>query len=280
MLSLTFGLCAALAWGIHDICVRYVSQQGGIMPSLTTVLVAGSFVLVPVVFLTGGWQAMTPLSFGYAALSGLCYVFGCIGLYKSFAIGPVRLVAPIMGAYPILSIAWSAAQGQVVPADQWLAVGAIIAGVALVSILSDQEDSNGSQMTAIAWAIVGSVGFALTFAIGQLAAQAGAEMPVIFVTRVVTATLAAVILVSSSGPKRPPRSAWPLLAMMGLLDAFALGIVIASAGLERPEFAAVAASTFGMITIILAWGFLKERMTLPQWSGVALTFGGIGYLAL
>jgi len=46
------------------------------------------------------------------------------------------------------------------------------------------------------------------------------------------------------------------------------------------EFAAVAASTFGMITIILAWLFLKERMTPGQWFGVAICFFGIGYLAL
>ncbi len=111
MLSLTLGLCAAIAWGIHDICVRYVSQQGGIMPALTTVLVVGAIVLIPFTVMIGGWQDMTARAFGFSALSGLCYVFGCIGLYKAFGHGPVRLVAPIMGAYPILSIGWSALQG-------------------------------------------------------------------------------------------------------------------------------------------------------------------------
>ena len=82
MLSLTLGLCAALAWGIHDICVRYVSQRGGILPALTTVLVVGSVLLAPVTLMWGGWQDMTPRAFGYSALSGFCYVFGCIGLYN------------------------------------------------------------------------------------------------------------------------------------------------------------------------------------------------------
>jgi drug/metabolite transporter (DMT)-like permease len=67
---------------------------------------------------------------------------------------------------------------------------------------------------------------------------------------------------------------------MSLLDALALGIVIAAGNLHRPEFAAVAASTFGIITIILAWLFLKERMTGGQWFGVAVCFLGIGYLVL
>jgi drug/metabolite transporter (DMT)-like permease len=280
MLSLTLGLCAALAWGIHDICVRYVSQRGGILPALATVLVIGTIVLVPVALIAGGWQDMTPRAYGFSALSGMCYIFGCIGLYKSFSIGPVRLVAPIMGAYPVLSIAWSALQGQVVPIDQWLAVGAVVAGVAIVSTLTDQQDRAGTQREAISWAILGAVGFATTFAIGHLATQAGAELPVILTTRVVTAAGVALILLWHSGNTVPDRASWPMLGLMAVLDAFALGIVIASGSLDRPEFAAVAASTFGMVTIILAWGFLKENMTLPQWGGVVLTFSAIAYLAV
>ncbi|MEP5731810.1 MAG: DMT family transporter [Sulfitobacter sp.] len=279
MLSLIIGLCAALAWGIHDICVRYVAQTGQILPALSTVLVTGCVFMAPVVYFVGGWQDMTAPAYGYSALSGVFYLFGCIGLYKSFGIGPVRLVAPIMGAYPILSVGWAAVLGQVISADQWMAVGAVIAGVAVVSTLSEQEDSSGSQLQAIGWAVMGAVGFACTFAVGQIATQKGAEMPVVLITRAVTATGALVLLSVSKGDKKPGRAAWPFLAVMGVLDAAALSAVIASGGLERPEFAAVAASTFGMITIILAWGFLKEKMTPPQWVGVALTFAGIGYLA-
>lgn len=280
MLSLTLGLCAALAWGVHDICVRFVSQRGGILPALTSVLVIGSIVLIPVTFLAGGWEDMTRRAYGYSVLSGLCYVFGCIGLYKAFAIGPVRLVAPIMGAYPIVSIGWAAMRGQAVPLDQWLAVAAVVAGVAAVSVLSDAQDSSGSRVQAMGWATLGAVGFALTFAIGHVATQAGAELPVVLTTRVVTAASVATLMFLTRRVSLPERSAWPLLGLMAVLDAFALGLVIASGGLDRPEFAAVAASTFGMVTIILAWGLLRERMTLAQWGGVLVTFGGIGYLAL
>lgn len=280
MLSLILGLCAALAWGVHDICVRYVSQRGGILPALATVLVIGTFVLVPVTLMFGGWQDMTGAAYGFSALSGLCYVFGCIGLYQAFAIGPVRLVAPIMGSYPILSIGWSAVQGQPASVDQWLAVGAVVAGVAIVSTLSNEQSSTGSRANAIGWAIMGAVGFAGTFAVGHIATQAGAELPVVLTTRVVTAAVVVSILLMSKGATWPERAAWPLLGLMAVFDAFALGIVIASGGLDRPEFAAVAASTFGMVTIILAWGFLKERMTSAQWGGVILSFAGIGYLAL
>ncbi len=67
---------------------------------------------------------------------------------------------------------------------------------------------------------------------------------------------------------------------MGLLDAFALAIVVAVGGMARPEFSAVAASTFGMLTTVLAWWLLKEPMTPAQWIGIAITFAGIGYLII
>jgi drug/metabolite transporter (DMT)-like permease len=280
MLSLTLGMIAALAWGVHDICVRYVSQRGGVLPALATVMVGGSVFLLPITGVFGNWAGMTIASYGYSILSGVFYLIGAVGLYNAFSIGPVRLVAPIMGAYPILSIGWAAMMGQSVPWDQWIAVGAVIFGVAVVSFLSDSEESGGSQKAAIGWALLGAGGFALAFAVGHIATQAGSELPVVLVTRLAAALGAVVLLLASKGAKLPERSAWPLLVLMGLLDAIALGIVIASGNLYRPEFAAVAASTFGMITIILAWLFLKERMTTPQWIGVAISFAGIGYLAI
>lgn len=280
MLSLSLGLIAALAWGIHDICVRSVSQRGGILPALATVLVGGSIVLLPIAGGFGDWGEMSARSYGLSILSGAIYLIGCIGLYKAFGIGPVRLVAPIMGAYPIISIGWAAMIGQAVPIDQWLAVGAVIVGVAVVSMLSDQSESNGSQKAAVGWALIGATGFALAFSVGHIATQQGSELPVVLITRLAAAAGVLILLFGSKGTKLPERNAWPLLILMGLLDATALGIVIASGGLERPEFAAVAASTFGIITIILAWGFLKERMSFGQWIGVAISFAGIGYLAL
>jgi drug/metabolite transporter (DMT)-like permease len=50
--------------------------------------------------------------------------------------------------------------------------------------------------------------------------------------------------------------------------------------LPHAEFAAVTSSIFGVVTILLAWAFLKERLGALQWGSVAVVFAGIGYLAL
>lgn len=81
-------------------------------------------------------------------------------------------------------------------------------------------------------------------------------------------------------PAFPGRNGpWMLLVTMGCLDALALGLVLTAGGLPHPEFASVTASIFGMVTILLAWVFLKERVAPLQWGGVLMVFSGIGYLA-
>ena len=50
-------------------------------------------------------------------------------------------------------------------------------------------------------------------------------------------------------------------------------------GFAHAEYAAVAASLFGVVTILLAWRFLGERLGRVQGAGLALVFAGIATLA-
>lgn len=279
MLTLGFGLIAALAWGIHDICVRFVGARVGILPALATVLIAGSTLVAPISFVAGDWFTMGWPSIQASVASGLAYTIGCIGLYNAFSIGPVRLVAPIMGAYPVLSIGWSAINGTPVSALQWLALGMVIGGVALVAILSNDEETQHRRRAAIAYSLMGGVGFATAFAFGQHATLSGSELPVILIARLTASVCVLAIALATRASFGGIRPFILILLTMGALDALALGIVIAAGQLPNPEYAAVSASIFGLITVILARLFLREHMSPGQWGGVLITFAGIGYLA-
>ena len=87
------------------------------------------------------------------------------------------------------------------------------------------------------------------------------------------------ILIIRRRPVALHRAHLPLIAAMGGLDVLALTCVIAAGGTAHPEYASVASSVFGVITIILCWHFLRERMTGIQWAGVAMVFAAIGWLA-
>lgn len=281
MHSLIFGLTAALAWGIHDVCIRYVSQRMAILPMMAVILGSGLLVMLPFVLILGDWSLLTWHGTSLAIIAGLIYVCAGYGLYQAFAIGPVRLVAPIVAAFPVLSLCWAAIQGQPPTLAQSLAVLAIIGGVIVIAVLSDEtEEAAGGRNAAIFWAVISSTAFAVTFALGQAAEKAGGGLPALTITRGVAIALV-LTLIAIRRPALPGRSGpWKLLITMGCLDALALGLVLTAGSLPHPEFAAVTSSIFGMVTILLAWAFLKERVAPLQWGGVLMVFSGIGYLAL
>ena len=283
MLALGFGLTAALTWAVHDLLARKVSQGAALLPILALVLGAGCVVLVPLALAVGDWGAMTGPAWGFAALSGLAIVVGMGSLYKAFSIAPVRLVAPVVGAYPMLSLGFAMLQGQPVTGFEWLSVLAICAGIAIVALSSGSDSAEGyaaPAATALAWAALSAVGFALTFALGQEAARLGAELPVVLTARVVALVVVVTLLLWHRGGLVAQRSNLPMLAVMGVFDAAALGLVTAAGGLPRAEYASVASSLFGVLTVLLAAWFLNERVRPVQWLGIAAVFSGIAVLGL
>lgn len=279
MTSLLLGLVAALAWGLHDFLVRRVSQTSAVAPLLFISLLAGCIALTPVSALSGDWAQLTGEEAWVAVASGLVYAMACYGIYRAFALGPVRVVAPISGAYPVLSVGWAALAGEEIGLGHWLSVLTIIGGIALVARSGDM----GAQRVtaaAILWASVASAGYGLTFAIGQEAAAAGAEMATSLISRIAALGVLGAMVLLGRGSLFGTRPFLRPLMLMGVLDVTALTMVLAAGGFAHAEYAAVAAAPFGVITILLAWAFLSESMRPVQWSGVAVVFAAIGYLAV
>ncbi|MCT4556429.1 MAG: DMT family transporter [Pelagimonas sp.] len=277
MLSLGLGIVAAFAWGFHDLCVRHVSQNTGIIAPLTGVMAFGTLMVAPFSLTT----AVQPdgASLSLALMAGVLYGLAGYALYRAFSIGPVRLVAPIIGAYPVLSVAWAGIAGQPASLDQWLAVLIIVAGVGFVVGRSDDpKDPQTPRSPAVLWSLAAAMGFAAAFATGQAAAADGAEVALLLPTRIAALiTILGLALALRQSPIPAVKLA-PILLLMGALDALALGVIILAGGAPNPEFASVAASAFGLITVVLAALFLREGMRRDQWSAVVVVFGAIAYL--
>ncbi len=278
MYALILGLGAAVAWGFHDLLVRRISPGTNVLGQILTVLTVGAMVLAPLALIF-------PTDFGglallWAVLAGVSYVCASIGLYRAFGLAPARVVSPTLGAFPLLSLFIAMAQGQSVDLGDWLAVGTVVAGIAVVALLADEDaHAQGTLREALIWAAIGAVGFAATFAFGQAASEGHESLAAGAVTRV-TAMMITVGLILWLRPSMDPvRTNWRLLVVMGLLDTCALALVMLAGGMAHAEYASVAASLFGVVTILLAWGLLGERVRPAQWIGIAMVFGGIAKLA-
>ncbi|MFO1203730.1 MAG: DMT family transporter [Tabrizicola sp.] len=283
MLALGFGLTAALIWAVHDLLARKLSQGAALLPIIATVLIAGCAVLAPVALVYGDWSAMTGPAVAISVVYGLAYALAGGALYKAFSLAPVRLVSPVIGAYPMLSLIVASAQGQPVTPADWLAVAAIVTGIAIVAIAARDDAPEGYAATptvALGWSALSAIGFASTFALGQEATRQGAELPVMLIGRLVALAAILAIAVGRRSSVRPAQGQGWLLALMGTFDAVALGLVTAAGSLPRAEYASVTSSLFGVLTVLLASWVLKERVRLVQWLGIAAVFSGIAILGV
>lgn len=61
----------------------------------------------------------------------------------ALANGPISIVAPIAGSYPALAMLFAVAQGARPSAWQWLAIVAVMVGVAIVSRSGHHYETSG-----------------------------------------------------------------------------------------------------------------------------------------
>ncbi len=250
MIALLMGLAAALAWGLHDLTVRRIAQGAEVMPMVAAEMAVAA---VWTVLLAAGFGAWTGTAGLLPAMgSGVVYCMAIYGLYKAFALAPVRLVTPILASFPLLSLALAVAEGRAVTLGDWLASAAVVVGIGVVAVFYRADGTaTGSKGRAMLWALVGAVGFAGSFAFGQMATRAGDSLTMIAVGRATAALLMAVVVLLGRYPLAPLRPLRLPLIAIGTLDALALGLVFGAGHLPHAEYASVTASLFGVVTILL-----------------------------
>lgn len=279
MESLLLGLTAALVWGAHDFNVRRVSAAADAAALYLLVLGFGALWLAPFALSSDGWGDLTAGLTAFTALAGLVYAFGVYALYRAFAIGPVRLVAPICGAYPLLSVGLAMVQGRPVEGLVWLAAVAVLGGVALVA-RGEGGSAQGSKQAAIGWSVAAATGFFASLGMLHSAAEAAADLPVALIARVSGFAGILALVTLRRVEVRPALTVWPILAMMAVLDLGGMFFVTTAGSFDRPEFASVTSSCFGLVTVLLAWRFLAEPVRPAQWGGIAVVFAGVAVLSL
>jgi drug/metabolite transporter (DMT)-like permease len=284
MEALGLGLVAAFAWGVHDILVRYVSRNVGIVLSLFLVLAFGALAWTVFALGLGRLNSVNSTVVLLSIAAGFAFTLACIGHYNAFARGPVRIVAPLIGVYSVVAFAWAAATGVSVSFLQWVAVVGLVAGIGLVSRRGGAQVEDYDLKLVVGFCLMAIVGFSATFVIGQAAASQGDHMSASLITRLTTLVIVGVIMLVlwMQGRARvmiPTPRQLVTLAAMGVLDATALGVVLAAGALPNAQFATAASSIFGLVTVLLAWLFLRESVNRTQWAGVLMLFASIAYLS-
>jgi drug/metabolite transporter (DMT)-like permease len=150
-----------------------------------------------------------------------------------------------------------------------------------VSLVARGEggDGAGSCRAAILWSIAAATGFFASLGMLHSAAETAADAPVALIARLAGCAGILMLILGQRVPVRPALTVWPILAMMAALDLGGMFAVTAAGSFDRPEFASVTSSCFGLVTVLLAWRFLHEPVRPVQWAGIGVVFAGVAILS-
>ncbi len=284
MIAVVFGVLSALALGVADFLANRNAIRLGADRALCGMLAVGTAGLTATGLFMG---AGAPDSVGAAALvllHGVCLALALLLFFAALARGPISVAAPIVGAHPVLVVAFAVFAGRIPGLSEWAAMTAIVAGVVLVGYATGGKGGSatkGAARRVLPIAVSASSLYAIAVVAGQEAAVLSGDFSTLWFGRLAGLLLVTALLAARGRDLRFWRLSpgWQgLVAAHGVLDTLGFFLLLAGGTTANPEFTAVISSTFSVVTIVLACIFLRERMTPLQVSGVVLIVGGVATL--
>ncbi len=274
-MTTALALVSSLMWGGSDFIA---GRLAGRLPVLSVVAGSQVFGLLLTLVLataTGSWGE--PLSYlPWAALAAASGAAGLALFYSALAAGKMGVVAPIASAGVLVPFFVGVAVGQLPSVGQL--VGVLAAFVGLIMATGPELSGFASRRTVIMAAIAAALfGTCLTAIAGGSQTSAVMTMTTMRIMIVATLLTVGVILRTRGGLTRQDV---PLLVVIGTLDVGAnLSYGIATTHGEL-AISAVLASLYPVVTMMLAWRILHERLRTVQYLGVAAVLAGVALIAV
>jgi drug/metabolite transporter (DMT)-like permease len=133
------------------------------------------------------------------------------------------------------------------------------------------------SLQGIVMAVIAALGYGATFwLLGFFVTPGMGSIVPIWLIRVMTPGVLFVFApLMKQSLKFPPRSVWWTLIAVGVFDTFAY--IGYTTGMLQGQIALVTmfSSLYSVVTILLAWIFLRERLYRNQWLGIVVILLGI-----
>jgi drug/metabolite transporter (DMT)-like permease len=269
-------LAGAACWGCGDFLGGIASRRIAVLTVLAVSQGVGLAGLLVWVAASGeSFPGVGPLVPAVGA--GIAALVGLGALYRGFAIGVMGIIAPISAAGPLVPLAVDAFQGKVPGMLQWLGVGLVLAGIA---VLSREDSGNGGGRIAAGagLAVLAALAFGL-FVVGiDAGADEGATWAVV-AARTASVSLAVVAALAVSTSLRPPRDMLTMLVGVGIFDTGANVFVATATTHGAAGIVAVLSSLYPVVTVVLARIVLGETLSLSKRAGGVVAIAGAAFVA-
>lgn len=272
-MALILALASSLMWGVADFV-------GGIASKKTpSAVIAGlsqfvGLLMMLIIGLINGFNWNTA-ALGWAVLAGLSGFAGISMFYQALATGRMGIVSPIAALGALVPLSAGLLSGDSPSSVQMLGVVLAIIGIVLAS---GPELSGGADPKPVLFAVGAAFGFGFAlWAIAQ--GSAHSVVTTMTVMRCVSVLTAAIGLVLTRTRVEFASIEWRLVVVAGLFDVLAnVAFGMATTG-DLLSLVAVLGSLYPVITVLMAWAILKERLQIVQYVGVTAALVGVAAIA-
>ncbi|HJS18666.1 MAG TPA: DMT family transporter [Anaerolineales bacterium] len=269
MLSIFYGIASAAAWGAADFIgglaskrispyrVLFLAEIASVLPFLVLALFTAETLPPPVDLLWG-------------ALASLLGLGGLIFLYRALASGRMTIVAPVSALFAALLPVVFAFFTEGPPPVTTL-IGFILAFLSVWLISQTGGIDLRFSISDLRLPLISGLFFGLYFIVLHRATVNAFFWPLVSSRSAGLIALGSFALLTRQ-PALPPRDLWGSVILNGILDIGGNWFYVLAARAGRLDVAAVLGSLYPASTVLLAWIFLKERISSIQIIGILLAF--------
>jgi drug/metabolite transporter (DMT)-like permease len=247
-----------------------MTQAIGLLFGITLVLLSGEL-----------FQANPPQAFGDngylipGAIAGVTGYIGLICLYAGLSTGRMGVVSPISSLSAVIPLTFALVTGEVLTLAQGIGVVIALAGAFCAS---GPELSQGLSPKPLFLALGAAAGFGTAMTFMSIGSDSSALMTMVMMratTFLVTISLAIRYRTVGNFSK----SEIPVLVFIGISD-FAANLLLGVAtNFGLVSLVMVLGSIYPIVTALMAFKFLHERLHRIQYVGIVLAVAGVALIS-
>ena len=266
-------------WGAADYHAGNLSKRFPATAVLSVTQIIGLIFGLILATSTNSWGAQALGSNGYllpGIAAGLCGYAGLICLYAALATGRMGVVSPISamsGLVPVLYAVIFLGERF----NTLVTIGVILALLGAF-LASGPEVSQGLPLKPIALAVGAAFGFGAALTFMAQGSESSALMTMVAM-RGATFFISVAILMRLRGTGGMGKAEIPLLIFIGVAD-FSANLILGVATTKGlVSLAMVFGSLFPIMTALLAFKYLNERLHKVQYAGIISAVVGVAMIA-
>ena len=268
-------LASSVVWGVADFSGGMLTRR---LPTFGVTVVSQSAGFLFLCVAVGVRGDLGSRSFLLGLLAGVGGGSGLAAFYRALSLGTMSIVSPLVACGAVVPFAISLATGER-PSALAIAGAVVALAGAVMASLEERRSDSPERAQAVLLAVVAALALGLFVYFLGLGSREGSALSTLFGARVGSLAFLVVAALVARQSLGVPRLSLAKLAAVGVADVSANALFALASGRGLLALVSVLGSLYPIVTVLLAYALLHERLTRLQQAGVLAALVGVALVS-